>query len=179
MVKIAVAAQAPNADDPARVLASLNRVLAPHVSGQFVTAASIFVDRNLGLLRYSGAAHPAILIARAGGVLEEIEKNGLMIGPFSFASYENAAVQLATGDVVVIYTDGITEAANDGGEEFGAERFRNALVANRGEAANQIADALLASVTHWSPGPQQDDRTLVIIDVLERDVIPDARLIRS
>jgi len=169
MVKVAVAAQALNADDPARVLAGLNRVLAPHVSGQFVTAAYICVDTNRRLLTYSGAAHPAILIARTGGVVEEIESNGLMIGPFSFAHYENATVQLGTGDVVLIYTDGITEAVNQADEDFGAERLRSALAANGGSGANQIVDALLDAVTHWSPGPQQDDRTLVVIDVVSAE----------
>jgi sigma-B regulation protein RsbU (phosphoserine phosphatase) len=169
MVKVALAAQAPHADDPARVLAGLNRVLAPHLSGQFVTAAYICVDANLRVLTYSGAAHPAILIARTGGVMEEIEKNGLMIGPFSFASYENATVQLSTGDLVLIYTDGITEAVNHADEDFGAERLRSALEANGSRGANQIADALLDAVTHWSPGPQQDDRTLVVIDVVDTE----------
>ena len=170
MVKVAVAAQAPNADDPAQVLAGLNRVLAPHVAGQFVTAAYIFVDTIRRVLTYSGAAHPAILIARSGGVVEEIEKNGLMIGPFSFASYENTTVQLGAGDLIVIYTDGITEAANPADEDFGGDRLRNALAANGGRGANEIADALMASVTRWSPGPQQDDRTLVVIDVVAAEL---------
>jgi hypothetical protein len=164
MLKVAVAAQAPNADHPARLLAGLNRVLAPHLSGQFVTAAYVVVDTKLGVLTYAGTAHPAILIVRAGGAVEEVENNGLMIGPFSFASYEDATVQLGTGEVVVIVTDGITEAANDADEEFGIERLRSALAANRGPV-NQIADALLRSVTRWSPGPQQDDRTLVVIEL--------------
>jgi hypothetical protein len=166
MVKVAVAAQAPNADDPARVLTGLNRVLAPHVSGQFVTAAYIFFDAKAGMLTYSGAAHPAILILRGGGVVDEIEKNGLMIGPFSFASYENASVQLDAGDLVVMYTDGITETTNHTDEEFGAQRLRDALITKRRAGANQTADALLAWVTQWSPGPPQDDRTLVVIDVV-------------
>ena len=170
MVKVAVAAQAPNADDPARVLAGLNRVLAPHMSGQFVTAAYILVDTKLRVLTYSGAAHPAILIAHTGSLVEEIEQNGLMIGPFSFASYENTTVQLGTGDLVVIYTDGITEAANHVDEDFGAERLRTALAANGGRRANEIADALMEAVTRWSPGPQQDDRTLVIIDVMDAEL---------
>ena len=97
--------------------------------------------------------------------MEEIEKNGLMIGPFPLACYENVTVQLGTGDLVVIYTDGITEAVNHDDEDFGADRLRSALAANCGRGANQLADALLDAVAHWSLGPQQDDRTLVVIDV--------------
>ena len=145
-------------------------MLAPHMSGQFVTAAYILVDTKLRVLTYSGAAHPGILIAHPGSLVEEIEQNGLMIGPFSFALYENTTVQLGTGDLVVIYTDGITEAANHVDEDFGAERLRTALTANGGRRANQIADALMEAVTRWSPGPQQDDRTLVIIDVMDAEL---------
>jgi sigma-B regulation protein RsbU (phosphoserine phosphatase) len=89
-----------------------------------------------------------------------------MIGPFPFARYESATVQLAAGDLVVMYTDGITDAENANGEDFGRERLCRALAANGWAGANQIADSLLASVTEWSPGPQQDDLTLVVIGVV-------------
>jgi phosphoserine phosphatase RsbU/P len=64
-------------------------------------------------------------------------------------------VQLGAGDVVVIYTDGITEAVNEAEEEFGLERLRRALAANGRAGADGIAECLVASTMQWSAKPQQ------------------------
>ncbi len=96
----------------------MNAVLCGNTQTQFVTAAYVYLDATSSTLRYSAAAHPPIMLLRAGKVVE-LTENGLMLAAFSFATYET----LEPGDRLVLYTDGILEATNAQGEEFGSNRL--------------------------------------------------------
>jgi len=175
MLKVAFAGQAGHADNPALVLAGLNRALCGKFEEHFVTAAYVFVDLDKFVLRYAGAGHPPLLFAPRttaqgrGSESREVEANGLMLGLFPEAEYSSAEIPLDTGDRILIYTDGILEAMDSAREEFGKSRLKKFLAASS-SSASQLADALLLELRRWSGAEAQrthdDDITLLVLDFL-------------
>jgi phosphoserine phosphatase RsbU/P len=168
MLKIALAAQAPHASDPARVLAGLNQALCGKFATHFVTAAYLFVDMEKGTIDYAGAGHPPlVLCGRAAGDARAIQQNGLFLGMFPHAKYTGIQVPIAAGDRCTVYTDGISEACNRAGEEFGTERLKALLEGSRGQPSDPFADAVLATLAAWTGRPPEeghdDDITLLVI----------------
>ena len=164
MVKVAFAAQHDRADRPGALLATLNGALCGRLAGQFVTAAYVFIDGASGLIRYAAAGHPPILrLARTGDV-RELEKNGFALGFVPDADYEELEQSLERGDRLLLYTDGLVEAANAADDLFGLERLKNALAAGAGLPPNAAADALLGEMDGWSGQPASDDLTIVVAD---------------
>jgi phosphoserine phosphatase RsbU/P len=170
MLKVAFAAQAAHADDPARLLDGLNRALCGKFEEHFVTAAYVFIDLARGTMKYAGAAHPALMIVSgASGQAREVVENGLMLGMFTEATYSAVEISVGRGDRCLLCTDGILEARTTAGEEFGGARCAEVLKAQRTAPAAEAADALLASVTKFAgynvSRGQDDDMTLLVIDL--------------
>jgi sigma-B regulation protein RsbU (phosphoserine phosphatase) len=164
MVKVAFAAQAPHADDPSRVLAEVNRTLCGSLEGTYVTAAYVWLDVESSRLAYAAAGHPPLLLRHADGV-QQLVANGVMMGLLSNATYNAASRQLARGDRIVLYTDGVIEAFNPKGELFELDQLIALLDASRDEP-ERFADAVLASVAAWRGGRgATDDLTLVVLEV--------------
>ena len=176
MLKIALAAQSAHADDPARVLLELNQALCGKFQHHYVTAAYMFVDMEKRTLSYAGAGHPPLLIwgAASPGV-RDVTENGLFLGMFDFATYSSVQVSLAPGDRGLLYTDGVSETNNPEGAEFGSERFRQFLEAQKNGSANQLVDGLLEELARWSARGEgedlSDDITMVTIHV--KDIAQD------
>ena len=172
MLKIALAAQSAHADDPARVLQGLNQALCGKFQHHYVTAAYVFVDMEKRTLSYAGAGHPPLLMwgAASPGV-RDVTENGLFLGMFDFATYSSVNVPLAPGDRALLYTDGISETNNPEGAEFGSERFRQFLEAQKNGSANQLADGLLVELARWAARGEgedlNDDITMVTIYVTD------------
>ncbi|WP_260736813.1 PP2C family protein-serine/threonine phosphatase [Tunturiibacter lichenicola] len=162
MVKLAATSQRANAADPATLLSGMNTILCGNTQEQFVTAAYVYLDAESSTLRYSAAAHPPMLLLRAGKVVELIE-NGLMLAAFTFATYATAVYPLEPGDRLVLYTDGILEAANAQGEEFGSNRLCTLLTDSALLRAEEAADRIISSLQTWSKS-QNDDLTVLICD---------------
>lgn len=174
MVKVALAAQTGHAEDPAAVLAGMNQVLCGNLERAFVTAAYVFLNTDTGRAVYASAGHPPLLVWRhAEGRAEEMRQESLPLGRFRRAAYQGRELDVAPGDRLLLYTDGILEAPNPAGEPFGEERLRDALGSSGGP--DDLADALLASLSRWSgrrPGePLDDDVTLVAAEI-RRDSAP-------
>jgi phosphoserine phosphatase RsbU/P len=172
MLKVAFAGQAAHARDPAQVLAGLNRALWGKFEEHFVTAAYLFVDLDKGSMRYSAAGHPPLmLLARASGEVREIEENGLLLGMFPEAEYSSMEFSVGPGDRCLMYTDGVLEARNGAQEEFGKPRCKEFVEKQRDIPAARFASALLDRVAGFSgqnsAGTQEDDITLVVLDVQE------------
>jgi len=163
MVKVAIAAQSEHADDPAKVMAGLNSILAGKLQGQFVTAAYLFLDLEQGTGSYSAAGHPPLLHYRAAdGAVDSIVENGLILGFVPLATYETKVLQVASGDRFLLYTDGVLEA-DKGGEEFGEARVQNILA--RSTTAEEICQSVSVAVSAWSQGVASDDITIVAVEI--------------
>jgi len=164
MVKVAIAAQAEHASDPARVMAGLNSVLSGKLQGQFVTAAYLFLDLENGTASYSAAGHPPLLHYRAAEQsIQGVVENGLILGIMPFASYQSKESRLESGDRFLLYTDGVVEA-NQRGEEFGEERVKQILA--RPLSAPDLCRSLGAEISSWSQGVANDDVTIVAVGIV-------------
>lgn len=169
MLKVAFAGQFAHAEDPARLLAGLNRALCGKFAEHFVTAAYLFVDLQSGVVRYAAAGHPPLLFAgRNGGAARNIEANGLILGLFPDAEYVSTEFAIGTGSRGLLYTDGILEAQNAAAEEFGLSRCKEFLERHSTVSPDRFADALLTRIAtfagHNSGRAQEDDITFLVLD---------------
>ena len=113
-------------------------------------------------LRYANCGHNPPILLRTGGSTERLVATTTVLGLFEAWDCFICEVQIAPGDVFVIYTDGITEATGRGGEEFGEKRLLDTIHANRYAPVPSILDAVLSDVQKFSTGEQADDLTLVV-----------------
>ncbi|MHB8215078.1 MAG: PP2C family protein-serine/threonine phosphatase [Candidatus Sulfotelmatobacter sp.] len=162
MVKVAATSQRVNAADPARLLTGLNAILYGNTQDQFVTAAYVHLDSASRTLQYSAAGHPPMLLLRHGKVREVVE-NGLMLAAFDFATYTNASHPLEPGDRLMLYTDGLIEAAGAKGDAFGQDALSDVLRRTAELAPSAALDQIISAVQHWSAS-QDDDLTVLICD---------------
>jgi serine phosphatase RsbU (regulator of sigma subunit) len=145
----------------ARVSRRLNARTPPE---RYATAIIASLDPKTGLLSYTNAGHNAGILMRADGTSERLEGNGLPLGLFPVAEYEREEVTLGPGDMVVLYTDGITEAADAAGEEFGIERLVKVVGKCAREPLVAVAVAIETAVEVFAEERRfADDRTLVIL----------------
>ncbi|HET9425139.1 MAG TPA: PP2C family protein-serine/threonine phosphatase [Gemmatimonadaceae bacterium] len=159
MVKVAVSSHARLADDPPAMLHELNATLRRDVRRNFVTATYLWLDMDRSVVTVSNAGHPPPVLIRGEEVLE-LGPHGMLLGRFAVASYGAETVPLRAGDRIAAWTDGVVEALNARGEQFGEERLRGLLRA--GAPADDVVDA----VHSWRvESPDADDLTLVVIDV--------------
>jgi sigma-B regulation protein RsbU (phosphoserine phosphatase) len=164
MVKVAATSQRANAADPARLLSGMNAVLCGNTQNQFVTAAYVHLDSNSKTLHYSAAGHPPMLLLRNGKVAEIVE-NGLILAAFDFATYTNVTHPLQPGDRLLLYTDGIIEAANAKGDPFGQDALSSLLLQTAELPPSASSDQIISAVQQWSAS-QDDDLTVLICDYL-------------
>lgn len=150
-----------------RMTASINRQLCQSTEmNRFATLFLALYEDETRTLRYTNAGHNSPLLIRADGRIEELSAGGIMVGAFDWAAYEELSTDLRPGDVLVIYSDGITEAQRTTGEEYGAARLTQLAVNNRHLNADQLRQAIFMEIDDWS-GEQErsDDQTLVIVKV--------------
>jgi len=169
MIKVAMQTVAEWAQNPAEVLRRLGSVLSGQLRGQFITAAYLWIDMEVRRAHYSAAGHPPLLcLRRADGALERIESNGLLFGVTAESDYPVGEVALQSGDRFLMYTDGIVEPENAAGEAFGDRRLEQIMRENPLLPASELCQRLLVEVVAWQPSSrtQQDDITLILIDVL-------------
>jgi len=143
-------------------LTGMNAALCGNTQNQFVTAAYVHLDSTSRTLQYSAAGHPPMLLLRSGKVLE-IAENGLMLAAFDFATYTNAAHPLEPGDRLLLYTDGLVEAANAKGDFFGQEALSALLRQSAELSPSSVSDQIISAVQQWSAS-QDDDLTVLICD---------------
>jgi serine phosphatase RsbU (regulator of sigma subunit) len=131
---------------------------------KFATAFLGVLDLETGQLRYVNAGHSAALLLHTDGEAEWLKSNGFPIGLRQNARYSTVETWLKDGDLLVIYTDGITEATNPDEEEFGLPRLLEASRTHRDKAPREFALALEREVDLFVRGePYADDRTLVVV----------------
>ena len=130
----------------------------------FATAFLGIFSIDTGELRYASAGHDPTLLIRSRADIELLMPTGMPLGLMPEAVYTSAATSLEVGDSLVLYTDGITEAANPEREEFGRDRLVEACRKHRDQAPIGLASAIEKTVDTFVEGvPFHDDRTLVIV----------------
>lgn len=113
-------------------------------------------------LRYANCGHNPPLLLRADGTVEHLAGTGPVLGALPDWKCSIAEVQMASGDIMVSFTDGIQEAVNDAGEEFGIGRLVEAVRANRHLPVSSLLKAIATTVQTFSNGQQEDDQTLIV-----------------
>ena len=151
---------------PSELVARLNQSVHRNTTpGKFVTFCYCVVDRDARQVTYTDAGHCAPILVRAGGDVVRLNAGGAVLGVFPKWDYEQATVSLEPGDRLVLFTDGVTEAANARDEEFGEERLAQLISALRDRGANELKNRILKSVSTFTAGRAQDDATLVVVAV--------------
>ncbi|MBI3494055.1 MAG: serine/threonine-protein phosphatase, partial [Acidobacteria bacterium] len=116
-----------------------------------------------GSLTYCNAGHNPPLLVSASGI-RRLDTGGVVLGLFEHASFDEETVRLQKGDVVVAFSDGVTEALNPEGEEYTDDRLLACVNAHGGKAPRELMDALLADVrTFCADATQSDDVTMVLV----------------
>jgi len=166
---VALRLRAKELEGPAEVIKDLDGVLREITNtATFVTMFYARFDRSSRTLQYASAGHnPPVLWRSSTGRCEQLEEAGPIMGILPDARYSNAQLALETGDLLVLYTDGVTEQEDAAGEEFSVNRLENAVEANQAEqAAAVVADVSKAVAAFAGGNEQADDLTLVVMKVL-------------
>ena len=135
-------------------------------SGMFVTLFFCILDPGAGTITYVNAGHNPPLLVRNDGTIVSLSMTGIALGVDTEQTYEERSVDLGPGDMLVLYTDGVTEAEDASHQQFGDERLASLVRRERLRPAGEILAAIQAGVsTHTKAMPQYDDMTLVVLKV--------------
>jgi sigma-B regulation protein RsbU (phosphoserine phosphatase) len=122
------------------------------------------LDAGTRTFRYCNAGHPYPILV-SGGVVRALDQGGAVLGVLPAWTYQEWSVELSSGDRLLLFTDGITEAAGPHGEEFGMERVAAFAKAHSTDSAAKINQQLLAEVTEFCGAQFHDDATLLVLAV--------------
>lgn len=148
-----------------RCLEQVNDLLCQRIrKGTFVTLWYGMLDPTTHTVRYANAGHNRPLMRRADGRVEQLDKGNFVLGFLPNQTYQEAHCNLAPGDTLLIYSDGLTEAMNAHREQFGEARLENLLQTHGDAPATSLLDRLLEAVQqHTGSAPQTDDITLLLV----------------
>ncbi len=179
-VQASVRAFAAESTSPAELCKRVNSVLCSSIStGKFVTFFYGVLDAAEKTLQYTNAGHLPPILVRAGGQVQELDSAGAVLGVFPAWQYEDSRVRFASGDRLLLFTDGITEAGLPGGEEFGEQRLIQGARQYAGASTSELKSQLLLDVKRFCNSQLQDDATLIVISALpdvELDVKHDSEM---
>lgn len=164
--RAALRAHLESTTEPRQLMRRLNKNLCHDSrSGQFVSLFCGVLDPARRVVSYTNAGHNPPLVIR-GGRAEPLEKGGMVLGADLGEDYEQADVPLRRGDLLVFYTDGVTEALNPQGEIFGLKRLLHLLRRVGDAGADEIVKRIFAAVREFAAGaPQSDDISLIVLRV--------------
>lgn len=163
-----VRAAALDGSPPATALTRANRWITRDTeAGMFVTVFYGILDPASGSLRYCCAGHNPPLLFRGDGTVEELKTPGIALGVLDEVHLSEANVKIGAGEILVCYTDGVTEAINDAEEPFGIERLIDVITAHRASSATAMLEAVTGALSRHADGPLYDDVTLVIIKCVD------------
>lgn len=151
------------APDPRHLLCAVNHLFCENTAdASFATLFFAEFDDGSRRLRYANCGHLPPLLLRADDTLERLPATATVMGAFRQWDCELEECQLAPGDTLALFTDGITESFNPAEEEFGEERLIDTLRRNRHLSSQALLSAVVDEVRHFSPNEQRDDITLII-----------------
>ena len=165
-LQAAVRAFAQETVAPSSICGSVNRLLCRNMaSGRFATFCYARVEPQGRRIVFSNAGHNPPLLVRKSGSFERLSDGGTVLGVFPDTPYDQGEMPLEAGDRLIFYTDGITEARNPAGDEYGEEQLAAAAIGCRTDPAEVIKDALLADVNGFTGGHFDDDATLIVVGI--------------
>jgi sigma-B regulation protein RsbU (phosphoserine phosphatase) len=165
-LQASVRAFASSDSTPHRVAANVNSALVRNDGlRRFVTFFYAVYDTATRALTFANAGHNPPLVVSADGTVKRLATGGMVLGVFDTPGFEQEKVHLAPGDRVVLFTDGIVEAEDACGDEFGDDRLADAIVQRRMASAAALVDGIFDQVTRFTAGPLQDDATIVVLSV--------------
>jgi sigma-B regulation protein RsbU (phosphoserine phosphatase) len=164
-VQASLRASVRDLDSPARVCSIVNGMLCESIAAnKFVTFVCGVLDANTRTFRYCNAGHPYPILVSAGATYT-LDQGGAVLGVFPTWNYRDSSINLKSGDRLFLFTDGITEAEDAKGEEFGTERVAAFGKANATGSADDLTGQLLAQASDFCGAQFQDDATLVVVAV--------------
>jgi len=151
-----------------QALGRLNRFLCEKSSSSRFVTMFVFALDSEGSGRYISAGHnPTYLFRAAEGRVEELPSNNMIVGAFPFATYETSPLKLNPGDVLLAYSDGLTEAENPQGEMLGEDGVKKVILEHAPSGSLQLEQKLLETIQTFTAGrAQTDDITLTIVERL-------------
>jgi sigma-B regulation protein RsbU (phosphoserine phosphatase) len=160
MIQGAFASQVTTAESPAALMAHVNRTLIRRaIQSRFATVMHGMLAAD-GRFTYSNAGHnPPFVIGQRG--VRRLETGGLILGLFPHATYEQETIRLEDGDMLVVFSDGVTEAENAAGEQFGEDRLLSCI--DRGNSPQVQLDRILADVRSFAAGTAQNDDVTALV----------------
>src|SRR6267143_4239837 len=151
---------------PEGLCSRLNALLCRNMtSDRFITLFYAQLDGPTRLCRYASAGHNPPFLLHRDGTHQRLREGGGVLGVFPDQKFDLGSAQLAPGDRVILFTDGVTEANNPEGEEFGEERLLGLLEQNRASSAGELQKRILNAAAAFSDGHWHDDVTLLVLAV--------------
>jgi len=152
----------------ADIIARINDLIFANTdAGQFVTFFAGIYDSGTRSLTYVNAGHDPPFLVRKGQKPEKLVIGGMLIGVFEGQKYREGTVSLNAGDILVIYTDGISEAMNESDEEYGQKRIVDSVTQNLNLTAVEISDSLIEDVKKYHKGESTDDDMTLLVAKVE------------
>ncbi len=163
-LQAAVRAFATATAEPAELCNQVNRILCGHIAeGRFISFFYCLLDTDEGSLTFANAGHYPPILVRTNGTVERLSSGGPVLGVFPDGVYEQGQVAVQSGDRLVLYTDGITEARDSQDEEFGEQRLIDLVRDNRSCSAPSLQARLAEAVSAFTEQRFQDDATLIVM----------------
>jgi serine phosphatase RsbU (regulator of sigma subunit) len=150
---------------PGEAMARINRTVCQNITeGKYVTFFMARLEPQTGVLTYVNAGHNPPLLVRANGERRELEEGGMVLGLFESVPYGEGSVEMAAGDALVVFSDGVTETWNNEGQEFGTTRLADVVRRGRGLDAPTLEAEILRALDAFAGGARAtDDRTLIVL----------------
>ncbi|HPK44281.1 MAG TPA: SpoIIE family protein phosphatase, partial [Spirochaetota bacterium] len=175
MAKISFSSATQQYDSPKRVFQEVNQNILEHIKTQdYMTSFFVVIDDDYNIV-YANASHQkAILVRSDEGIVEFLDTNGLFIGAIEEAreTYEEKVTKLRYGDRLLLYTDGIPEAANVDREEYSIERLQDVALKNRHLPLEDFTSFIIEDVQRFKgKAPVEDDITLLVIELARDEAV--------
>ena len=149
---------------PNELMGKVNRVMWRNTTeDKFITLFYACYDSKARTLQFTNAGHNAPILTREDGTQARLEEGGLIVGALQESDYEQGQIALRPGDRVVMFTDGVTEAVNGEGEEFGDHRLVEACLRGRQLCAEALHHSLFDIVSEFCSGEFDDDATVLVV----------------
>ena len=165
MSGLQAAVRASASNSPRDLCERVRRVVVSSLSGgRFVTFFYATIDTSAMTLRWCNAGHNAPILARADGTIVRLDGGGPAFSRlFSSSGYVESELALQPGDRLVLFTDGVSEAMDASGEQFGEQRIEELVIGAGDAGARELQDAIVDAASSFSGGEVEDDVTLVVI----------------